>query len=374
MTDRVLDEVRALAPALAQAAGEVELNGSVDGAVLGRLDRAGFFGMLRPARHHGLEADPVDFFRAVRLLSRGCLSTGWVASLFGAHEWHLALFDERAQDEVRAGGARTYVASSYTPDGQLTAAPGGYRLSGRWRTSTGIHHAAWVFLGCLLLDDDGQPVDFVNALVPASDFTVEESWDPTGLRGVAADSLVVRRAFVPAYRTFGWRERTWQQDPAASSGLEPLYRMPYATIHTHAVAVPLIGAAEGAYAALVADRPEAAALPAVARALTDVQVSWLQLSGNLRALLEHARASAAPDTALAIRSRRDQVLAAERSVQAIGVFLDAAGAEALARQHPLQRAWRDAQVALTNAANSVEDVMSTYGRWAYGLDIGDRWW
>lgn len=63
-----------------------------------------------------------------------------------------------------------------------------------------------------------------------------------------------------------------------------------------------------------------------------------------------------------------------RSVQAIGTFLDAAGTEAWARHHPLQRAWREAQVALTNAANAVDETLSIYGRWAYGLDIGDRWW
>ncbi|MFD7076178.1 hypothetical protein ACFV9G_18385 [Nocardioides sp. NPDC059952] len=373
-SDRVLDDVRAMLPELSRGAAEVELNGSVDARVLRSLDRAGFFGLLRPVSRGGLEADPVEFFRGVRLLSRACLATGWVASLFGAHEWHLAIFDERAQDEVRAGGPGTYLASSYTPGGQLVPVPGGYRLTGRWRTSTGIAHASWALLGSLLLDDDGRPVDFVSALVPATDYVVEQTWDPTGLRGVGADGLAVRDAFVPAYRTFGSTERTQQQDIASAAALAPLYRMPYATVHTHAVAAPLIGAAEGAYDALVADRPEVAAVPAVTRALTDVHASWLQLTRNLGTLHEHARANDPHDNGLAIRARRDQVLAVERSVRAIGVFLDAAGEEALDRRHPLQRAWRDAQVAITNAANAVEETLSIYGRWAYGMDIADRWW
>lgn len=374
MADRVLDEVRALLPALARDAADVEVNGAVDAAVLERLDKAGMFRMLRPVRYGGLEAEPVDYFRAVRLLSRACTATGWVASILAAHEWHLSLFDERAQDEVWGSGERALLASSYTPDGLLTPVRGGYRLSGRWRTSTGIHHAAWALLGTLLLGDDCEPVDFVITLVPAADYAVEESWDPTGLRGVAANSVVVTDAFVPDYRAFGWRERTRQQDPDTASELAPLYRVPYTTIHTHAVAVPIVGAAEGAHAALVADRPEAAAIPDVARALTDVHASWLQLNRNLRALMRHARSNTVPETELLVRARRDQVLAAERSVRAIGTFLDAAGPEALGRRHPLQRAWRDAQVAITNGANNVEDTMSVYGRWAYGLDIGDRWW
>ncbi|RHW23485.1 acyl-CoA dehydrogenase [Nocardioides immobilis] len=370
----LLATVRALVPELARDAADVEVNGAVDSSVIDRLDEAGLFRMFRPARYGGAEADPEAFFRAIRLLSRGCFATGWVSSLIGAHEWHLSLFDERAQEDVWAEGKRALITSSYTPDGLLTPTRGGFRLSGRWRTATGVHHADWSFLGALLLDEGGEPVDYVGALVPAADYTVEESWDPTGLRAVAADAVVVSDAFVPEYRTFGWRERTRQQDPESAGHLAPVHRMPYATIHTHAVAMPIVGAAEGAYAALVAERPEADGLPAVSRAVVGIEASWAQLSHNLAVLMDHARANAAPDTELVIRSRRDQVMAAERSLQAIGVFLDAAGTEAWGRRHPLQRAWREAQVARTNAANAVEDTLSIYGRWAYGLDIGDRWW
>lgn len=370
----LLAEIRAMVPELARDAAEIEVQGAVDPAVIDRLDDAGFFRLLRPARYGGFEADPELFFRAVRLLSRGCFATGWVASILGSHEWHLSVFDERAQAEVWGSGARALVSSSYTPDGLLTPVRGGFRLSGRWRTATGVGHTTWSFLGALLLDEEGEPVDYVGVLVPAQDYTVEQSWDPTGLRAVAADTVVVADAFVPDHRTFGSEQRTQQQDPASAAALAPLHRLPYTTIHTHAVAVPMIGAAEGAHAALVAERPEADALPRVNRAVVAVEASWAQLSRNLDVLMEGARANLAPDMALAVSTRRDQVLAAERSLRAIGVFLDAAGTEAWGRQHPLQRAWREAQVAISNAANAVEDTLSIYGRWAYGIDVGDRWW
>lgn len=373
-TDVVIAQVRAMLPDLARDAAAVEINGAVDSAVVERLGEIGLLRMLRPRTYGGLEADPVAFFRGVRLLSRSCPATGFVASILGAHEWHLALFDDRAQAEVWGADAGARLASSYTPDGQLTPTAGGYRLTGRWRTSTGIHHASWAVLGALLLDAQGQPVDFVGALVPATDFRIEERWDPTGLRAVAADGVLVEDVFVPSYRTFGARERMLQEDPAWAGKLAPLYRMPYSVIHTHAVAVPVIGAAEGAYEALLADRPEAAASPTVARAATDLHVAWRQLTGHLASLLERAARNEAPDTESVIRARRDQSLAAERAVRAIGSFLDAAGPEAWERRHPLQRAWRDAQVAATNAANGVDQTLSIFGRWAYGLDVGDHWW
>ncbi len=100
----LLAEVRALVPELTRDAAEVEVTGAVDPSVIDRLEAAGLFRMFRPARWGGAEADPETFFRAIRLLSRGSFATGWVASLYGAREWHLALFDERAQEEVWGAG------------------------------------------------------------------------------------------------------------------------------------------------------------------------------------------------------------------------------------------------------------------------------
>lgn len=369
-----LEEIRAMVPELARDAAEVDIQGRVDDRVIDRLDRLGLFRTFRPLDHGGLAGDPVDFFRAVRLLSRGCTATGWVASALASHEWHLALFDSGAQDDVWSGGERALITSCYLPDGTATPAPGGYRVSGRWRAATGVHHAGWAILAATVLDTDDQPVDYLQVLVPAGDYTVEQSWDPTGLRAIGADSIVVTDAVVPTHRVFGASGRMGHEDAATLASLAPVHRLPYSTITTHAVAVPALGAAEGAYAALVAERPEAAELPTVARTVTDLHASWLQVQRNLADLMEIARTEAVPDEDAALRARRDQALLAERGVRAISYLLDAAGTEAWGRHHPLQRAWREAQVARTNAANHAEDVLSTYGRWIYGVEIDDRWW
>ena len=56
------------------------------------LEETGFFRLLQPKSAGGLEADPVTFFTAVRLIASACGSTGWVASVIGVHPWQLALF------------------------------------------------------------------------------------------------------------------------------------------------------------------------------------------------------------------------------------------------------------------------------------------
>ena len=64
------------------------------------LAETGFFRLLQPALFGGLEADPVTFFAAVRLIASACGSTGWVASVVGVHPLQLALFPPQAQQDV----------------------------------------------------------------------------------------------------------------------------------------------------------------------------------------------------------------------------------------------------------------------------------
>ena len=64
------------------------------------LDEVGFFTLLQPEQWGGLQCDPTLFYEAVRRLASACGSTGWVSSIIGVHNWHLALFDQQAQAEV----------------------------------------------------------------------------------------------------------------------------------------------------------------------------------------------------------------------------------------------------------------------------------
>src|SRR5690348_3723055 len=96
----VLDAVRDLLPTLRERAQETEDLRRIPDDSIKSLQETGFFRLLQPARYGGLEASPVDFYRGVRAIASACGSTGWVSSVLGVHPWQLALFDQRAQDEV----------------------------------------------------------------------------------------------------------------------------------------------------------------------------------------------------------------------------------------------------------------------------------
>ena len=137
----VLAAVRAELPGIAASATDVDRLGAVDPGVLGRLADAGYFGLLQPTSFGGLEADPDDYLTATRELSKACTSTGWLAGMFGVANWHLALFDVRAQGDVWESDPNALLSTSYAPTGRLEKVDGGYLMSGQWHHCTGVMHA-----------------------------------------------------------------------------------------------------------------------------------------------------------------------------------------------------------------------------------------
>ena len=119
----VLAGVRDLLPVLRERAQATEDARVVPDASVKALAETGFFRLLQPARFGGLEADPVTFYTAVRLIASACGSTGWVASVLGVHPWQLGLFPLAAQEEVWADDPETRISSSYAPTGRAQAEP-----------------------------------------------------------------------------------------------------------------------------------------------------------------------------------------------------------------------------------------------------------
>ena len=122
----VLDGVRDLLPSLRERADEAERLRVVPEASIKEIEETGFFRLLQPKRFDGLEADPVDFYTAVRDIAGACGSTGWVCSVVGVHPWQVALFADEAQQAVWGSDPATRLSSSYAPTGKAVLTDGPY--------------------------------------------------------------------------------------------------------------------------------------------------------------------------------------------------------------------------------------------------------
>jgi 3-hydroxy-9,10-secoandrosta-1,3,5(10)-triene-9,17-dione monooxygenase len=371
----VVDEV-------ASRVAEAEDARRIPTATIDALQRVGLFRALQPSRYGGLEAEPMVFYEAVRDLAMRCGSTGWVASILGVHAWQLALFPERAQDEVWGDTPDALVSSSYAPTGHVDAVDGGYRVRGRWSFSSGCDHAQWVFLGGAVLDRDGQPVDFGTLLLPSTDYQIDDVWDTVGLRGTGSNDIVVADAFVPAHRYLSFADTSRCDCPGNAINDSPLFRLPFASVFSNVITAPLIGMALGAYDAHVAYMSERVRVSygqrvaddqfahvRVAQAASELDAAWLQLERNMREMTYRAKAGEPISMELRARARRDQVQGTNRAVDAVDRLFENSGGHALRRGTTIERAWRDVHSGRVHAVNDPERAFAIYGKHAFGQSI-----
>jgi 3-hydroxy-9,10-secoandrosta-1,3,5(10)-triene-9,17-dione monooxygenase len=383
MADTVLAGVTDLLPAFRQRAQEAEDRRDVPAESVKALAETGFFRLLQPAGFGGLEADPVTFYTAVRLIASACGSTGWVASVIGVHPWQLALFPPQAQQDVWGTDPATRMSSSYAPTGRARKTDGGYRLDGRWSFSSGCGYATWVLLGGIVTSDEGQPVDFCTFLLPIGDYVIDDVWDTVGLRGTGSNDIVVDGAFVPEHRALSFADVTRCVCPGQQLNSGPLYRMPFGSIFTYAITAPVIGMATGAYAAHVEHQrgrvraayagQKAAEDPfgqvRIAEAAGLLDAAWLALERNMTELMACARAGEKIPLPLRLRVRRDQVTGTGQAIRAVDLLFDNSGGRVLKAGTPIQRFWRDAHAGRVHAINDPERALSLFGRGEFGHDL-----
>lgn len=379
----VLDGVRDLLPSLRERADEAERLRVVPEASIKEIEETGFFRLLQPKRFDGLEADPVDFYTAVRDIAGACGSTGWVCSVVGVHPWQVALFADEAQQAVWGSDTATRLSSSYAPTGKAVLTDGGYLLSGKWSFSSGCDHCSWVLLGGLVFNSEGQVVDFRTFMVPREQYQVVDVWNVVGLRGTGSNDIVVEETFVPEAFTLSMGDTGRCFGPGQEQNRSDLYKLPFHSIFTGTITTPIIGMAMGAYAEHVemqnkrvraAYAGEKASLDPfaavrIARASSDIDAAWALLVNNIREEQAHVAAGEKIPLRLRLKVRRDQVLGTQRAIDALDSLFEASGGRALAEGTYLQRAWRDAHAGRVHAANDPERALQMFGAHEFGHKI-----
>ncbi|GAB89739.1 3-hydroxy-9,10-secoandrosta-1,3,5(10)-triene-9,17-dione monooxygenase oxygenase subunit [Gordonia rhizosphera] len=382
--EQVLEKINALLPEIEQRAQQTEDLRRIPDETVSSLEGAGFFKLMQPEQWGGYQVDPVTFYEAVRRIATACGSTGWVSGIIGIHNWHLALFDQQAQEDVWGRDTSVRISSSYAPMGMGEVVDGGYKVNGSWAWSSGCDAADWAFVGGPVIKD-GKPVDFVSFLIPRTDYTIKDVWNVVGLRGTGSNTLEVKDVFVPRHRMLSMRTMSMGQSPGLKQNTAPVYRMPWGTIHPSTISAPIVGMAYGAYHAHVehqGKRVRAAyagekakedpfAKVRIAEAASDIDAAWRQLSGNLQDEYDRILAGEEIPMELRLAARRDQVRATGRAIAAIDRLFENSGAHALENGTPIQRFWRDAHAGRVHAANDPERAYVAFGNGEFGIPIGD---
>ncbi|MFI4934864.1 MAG: acyl-CoA dehydrogenase family protein [Caulobacterales bacterium] len=367
---------RELAAKVAPRGAEIEAARRLPDDIRASLAEAGYFRMFIEERLGGLEVSPGVVARVCEALARGDGATGWVTFIGATTALALSRMTDEAVGEIFAKPT-TLMTGVPAPMGVATKVAGGFRVKGRWQWGSGSPNADWIAGGCTLVED-GKPLTNSAGVprshlmfFPADKVTLLDTWDVTGLCGTGSTDFEVDDLFVPDRHASGVLVR---ENPD-----RPLFRFPPFGPLSQGVAAVGLGIARAAIDEFIrlagGKRPAGATAPLAERAHVQIEVARAQARlASARAFFYESieAAWAASQTSIpALSFTRDMRLATAHAAHEAAAITQAmytlAGGTSVYRTSPLQRYFRDANVATQHAMVSTT-ILETAGRLLLGLE------
>lgn len=401
--EKLLADARAAVPVLLEHAERTERERRIAPESLAAVREAGIFALGTPYEFGGVTADRVTTVRVLAELGRGCPSTAWVAAASADAKRFFTPLMPYAVRELFYTEPDVRLCGVGAPAGRAVEQAGTVRLSGRWGYASGCEDARWALLMAQVHDADGRFLRTAPVLVEAARLTVERTWDVAGMCGTGSHTLIADDVVVPADRVL--------RLPVGPDGRPELTTRPEAQL-TNALCLigPVLGAARGAldvvtgafgtrrppsggYARL-ADSPGARQLLAEAvqtlrgaeqRALacawavdewagdrefraTEGDGLWTDVATVTRAVDQWAGGDDEFPEVERAGLWADLVAVTRECRAAVDMLLDLHGSSAFATGNPLQRYWRDLNVATRHALFTGYLSRENHGR----LLVGER--
>jgi alkylation response protein AidB-like acyl-CoA dehydrogenase len=385
--DQIAAEIRRLNVDFKAHAAATEENRTVPREHVEVLRDIGFFKLVQPRAFGGFEYDfepLVDFGIEI---AKACPSTSWVCGLLAAHQWLVASFPAEAQHDVWDDNPDALVCGSYAPATKAAAAPGGYRLTGRWSFASGCDNADWALCAALLPPQtDGGPFAPAFLLVPAKDYTIDDTWRVIGLAGTGSKTLVLDNVFVPKHRILTFRETTSGKTPGAQVYTHNAgFAIPMLCNIPSCLASVAVGAAAGAlddYLAATSRRITRGAVAGASNRMSEFATVQLRVADaaasadaareillrDLRQRARFVREGREVTVEDRITSRRGQAYAVSLAIRATEALNASTGGHGLDLANPVQRAWRDANAVGRHISMNWDAVGTMYGQLALGLE------
>lgn len=378
--EEAIERARSLVPVLRERASDAEANRSMLKETEHDLHRAGLFRYVQPRRWGGMELDFVSLFDIPAEIGRGCASTAWNVANLGVHHWMLALYDERAQEEVWGANPDALIASGIAfPQGRGRKVDGGFVISGQWSFSSGVDCSEWNMLAAIIRDGE-RVIDHRMCLVHKSEYEIMDDWRVLGMRSTGSKSVRANDVFVPEHRALCMYDARGGADfPGAKTNPNPTYRVPLGALGSHCLGGAAVGNAQAALE-LTCETVKARSTNYSGASMRDFQAVQLRVGAAgakidaARLMMRNdcieaqaiARADLIPDTADKLRRKRNAAYAAQLCTEAVDSLHAMAGANGIYDSYPIQRMFRDAHALAGHIGFSVDAQLSPWGLVALG--------
>jgi 3-hydroxy-9,10-secoandrosta-1,3,5(10)-triene-9,17-dione monooxygenase len=381
--EEAIARARALVPALRSRAAEAEKARVMPPETIADLHASGILRSMQPKRWGGMEFDFVAYVDFCYELARGCASTAWNFGNLQVHHWMLAMYEERAQEEVWGADPEALIASGIAfPQGRAKKVEGGYLIGGKWNFSSCSNIAEWNMLAVTVRDGD-RPVDYRMCLLHKSQYQVIDDWQVLGMRATGSMTVVAKDVFVPEYKALGMLDaRGGDKFPGAKINPNPAYCVPLSALGGHGIGACAAGNAQAALE-LSVDAVKERSTNYTGAKMRDFQAVQLRV-GAAGAKIDAARLILREDCLEAqrianrrliadiqtkLRFKRNLAYAVTLCTEAVDSLHAMAGANGIYEAYPLERIFRDAHSLAGHISFSFDAQALSWGLLALGGEI-----
>ena len=381
--DGLLERIAAIRPILEKNAAQTENDRRVVDENIEALKDAGAFKIMVPNRYGGWQADIRTKLEVSREVAKGCGSTAWVTALMNVCSFFVGLMNEQAQDDVWGDNPEARIAGVFSPTAQTRKVDGGIMVTGAWNWASGSYHADWSYVGVPITNDEGEFLYPAMALIQNSDITIEDTWFVSGMRGTGSNTIHADEVFVPDHHLH-WVPGLLNHEYDTPFKDEALYRSAFIPVAALILAGPQLGLAQAAldyviekghkrgiaYSEYELQRDAPTFQLAIAKAATLVDTAHLFAYRAAADIDDAAKAGRTMTYVERARNRNDTGHVAESAREAIRLLCSAHGASSFAEASPIQRIWRDSEIASRHAVVAPEISSLIYGRALMGFTEG----
>jgi len=381
--DEAVARAHALVPVLKERAARAEAARGLLPETVADLNRTGLMRIMQPRRWGGMELDFSIIVDITDIIARGCASTSWTLANIAIHHWMLALYDDKAQEEIWGANPDMYIASGIAyPQGRGEVVDGGILLSGHWNFSSGVGSSTWNMLACVIRDANGKPVDYRMTVIPESEYEIVDDWQVMGLSGTGSMSVKCDKVFVPEHRALSMlRGRQegfpgWKVNPAAC------YRIPFGGLAAHCILGTTIGNAQAMFDAVTAMIRERSTSYTTLkmRDLGTVQARVGLAGAHLDAARLMARNDCIeaqamaekgidPDMNYRLKQKRNCAYAMKLATDSVDTMYALAGANGLYTRGQMERIYRDQHAAAGHINFSIDAHSTAWGLSTLGGEV-----
>jgi 3-hydroxy-9,10-secoandrosta-1,3,5(10)-triene-9,17-dione monooxygenase len=355
--------------------GARRITDDVNAALIG----AGMFRLLTPRRLGGYEAGVRTAVEVIATLGEADGSVAWLVGIGATAAAVLGKVSKAAQDAVFGTDRDARIASSFAP-GTARRVEGGVQITGSWANASGSIHATWAMLTAAVLGDDGEVLDAVVAVVPASALSHQDTWLTVGMRGTGSNTWRGEEVFVPEHMMISANQIFDASIPPPTG--EAIYRLPLSLAGALTLAAPVLGIGRAAVH-LAIDKANGKPLTQTTyQSQSDsvgVQIQLAEAAIKLRTASLHIYTAAdeidkvgdsGAEAAYPLRAqiRAQAGYAAQQVLAAIHIAMNVHGASGFAESSRMQQYLRDANTAARHSTLNATVGYEVYGKALLGND------